>query len=522
MPMAVMPILMQIVNILYLANNIFLKIRIVLYLFPSVENKRINDIFNNEITESILKKNRLNFQPEIALKISGLLLIAYATFLYIIAPHFTYAADPSLQNTIQYVIVRMLIGVVYVVSVILFIKKKLLSNKNLLFVILIGIIARLILIPTVPILEDDFNRYLWDGAVAAKGYNPYKYTPKDFFDEKIPTDNTPERLYKLGKESGKILKLVNHPQIRTIYPPVAQGVFVLTYIIKPWSVPVWKAIIFLLDLIVLFLLFNVLKKLNLSKSLIIIYWWNPVLLHEFYSAAHMDIIMYPIILTAIIFYLNRKYIFSSGLFALSFGVKVWPVVFIPFVLKKIFRSKKKFLLAAFTSGIILILLSLPVILTKLDDSLGFVTYSKNWTNNEAFFQLVNQAVKGFIKLFNIHYYCSLCVARWLTLGGYSIFIIYLLSRKIDDNKQFVYSLFLVVSVLYLISPTQFPWYYTWVLPILVLNPRLSFILYAVLLPFYQLKYYYPYLIWVEHIPVILLFILELYSKKIANFLEIKS
>jgi len=468
-----------------------------------------------------LRKNRLNFQPEIVLKLSGMLIIAYAIFLYIIAPHFTYTANPSLHSTIQYVIVRMFIGTVYVVSVVLFIKKNILNSKNLLYVIVIGIIARLILIPTVPILEDDFNRYLWDGAVTAEGFNPYKYVPKDFFEEKSSTPNTPEQLYKLGKESGEILKLVNHPQIRTIYPPVAQGVFTLVYFIKPWSVPVWKAIIFLLDLIVLFLLFNLLKKLNLSKSLIIIYWWNPVLLHEFYSAGHMDIIMYPLILAAIIFYLNKKYVLSSGMFALSFGVKVWPIVFIPFVLKKILKNKKKLFLALFSSGVIVILLSLPVILTKLDDSLGFVTYSKNWTNNEAFFQLVNQAIKGFLKLFNIHYYCSLCVARWLTLGGYSIFIIYLLNRKIDNNKHFIYSLFLAVSVLYLISPTQFPWYYTWVLPILVLNPRMSFIIYAILLPLYQLKYYYPYLIWVEHIPIIIFFVLEFYSKKIANFLEVK-
>jgi hypothetical protein len=468
-----------------------------------------------------VKKNSSYLSTENILTLCGLLIVGYAIFLFVISSHFTYAANPSLDNTIKYVFIRILVGLIYIVAVIIFLKNISISKKKVWFVIIVGIISRIILVPTVPILEDDFNRYLWDGAVTANGYNPYKYAPKDLFNPSQSSGNTTTELYSLGKESGKVIKRINHPHIRTIYPPVAQGVFVLTYIIKPWSVPLWKTIILFLDILVLVLLFILIKKLGLNRNLIIIYWWNPILLHEFYSAGHMDIIMYPLILGAIIFYIDKKFIAASNLFALSFGVKVWPIVFIPFVLKRIFKDKRKFLLAITSSGLIILLLAFPVILTKLDDSLGFVTYSKNWTNNEAFFQLVNVMVKSAIKFLDIHYYCSLCATRWLILLGYFTFIIYLLNKKIDNNRQFVYLLFLTVSVLYLISPTQFPWYYTWILPLLVVIPRLSFVLYAAFLPLYQLKYYYPFLVWVEHIPIILFFILELQNKKIANFLEVK-
>ena len=36
-----------------------------------------------------------------------------------------------------------------------------------------GLAARLILFSSEPILEDDYQRYLWDGAVTASGLNPY-------------------------------------------------------------------------------------------------------------------------------------------------------------------------------------------------------------------------------------------------------------------------------------------------------------------------------------------------------------
>ncbi|MCP5063628.1 MAG: hypothetical protein GY936_14370 [Ignavibacteriae bacterium] len=96
--------------------------------------------------------------------------------------------------------------------------------------------------------------------------------------------------------------------------------------------------------------------------------------------------------------------------------------------------------------------------------------------------------------------------------GFASFVLYLSITSTNDNKQFIIKSFLLITIMHLISPTQFPWYYTWALPFLVLNPRLSFIVYAAFLPLYQLKYNYPFLIWVEHIPIVILFIVEL-SKK---------
>ena len=94
-----------------------------------------------------------------------------------------------------------------------------------------------------PILEDDYYRYLWDGAVTANGHNPYAYTPDDinYFtgDREVPDD-----LAALAQDSGQFAYRVNHGELGTVYPPIAQLAFALAHKISPWNIHAWKLILF--------------------------------------------------------------------------------------------------------------------------------------------------------------------------------------------------------------------------------------------------------------------------------------
>ena len=77
-------------------------------------------------------------------------------------------------------------------------------------VVLVALLARLAFLPVAPALSDDYHRYLWDGRVQLAGINPYRYAPQDArLDEVVFA----------GRE------LVNHPHLRTPYPPLAQALF---------------------------------------------------------------------------------------------------------------------------------------------------------------------------------------------------------------------------------------------------------------------------------------------------------
>ena len=73
------------------------------------------------------------------------------------------------------------------------------------------------------------------------------------------------------------------------------------------------------------------------------------------------------------------------------------------------------------------------------------------------------------------------------------------------------------------GPTQFPWYFLWMLPFLVVVPRFSLLLLTSMLPLYYLRYYLEpmgrldifndYVVWVEFVPVWILIVLESTRKK---------
>jgi hypothetical protein len=451
----------------------------------------------------------------------GLSIIGYAIFIYLISPEYTYQAAPAQNEVRTYAYIRMIVGLIYTISVVLVIRKRLFNRKFLIYSFAVGLVARIILIPSEPILEDDFNRYLWDGAVTASGYNPYEFPPELL----TLRDSSGILKYKdlndLADSSEEIIGRINHPQIRTIYPPLAQGMFTISYLVKPWSVTVWKSLLFILDLIALYLLIILLRKTDKPAVLSIIYWWNPILLHEIFNAGHMDVIMYPFILLGLILFFKDKFVSSASMFALAAGGKIWPIIFLPFVFKKIIRNKKMLVLGSVIVFFIISIILLPIAVSKIDNSLGFVTYTKNWTNNESVFALINLLVKEIINLFKINYHCSLCITRWLIFIFYSIFIIKLLFNYNGGRKELICLFYYLIAVMFMISPTQFPWYYTWILPILVLNPRLSFIAYAVLLPLYQLRYSRPYLVWVEHLPIVILFVVEYFNLRVRSFLAIE-
>jgi len=59
----------------------------------------------------------------------------------------------------------------------------------------------------------------------------------------------------------------------------------------------------------------------------------------------------------------------------------------------------------------------------------------------------------------------------------------------------------IVGAAFLLSPTQFPWYWLWCLPLLTLGPSLPLLLYTALLPLYYVQSLTPLVYWIEHLPV---------------------
>ena len=87
-------------------------------------------------------------------------------------------------------------------------------------------------------------------------------------------------------------------------------------------------------------------------------------------------------------------------------------------------------------------------------------------------------------------------------------------NSVETGRRFLF----VVSALFLLSPTQFPWYFLWMLPFLSILPRPSLLLLTPLLSLYYIRYYFQAkgmvhvhdngIVWLEFVPVWCLLIWE--------------
>jgi len=156
-----------------------------------------------------------------------------------------------------------------------------------------------------PVLEDDWYRYLWDGAVFATTGNPYDQPPGMFFGD----PDVPPRLQP-------ILDGINHPDVPTIYGPVCQVVFLISYWIAPGKLWPLKLMFIGADLVALGLLASMVKNIVarlftyqraapgllgwiVSNRLLLLYAWCPLLIKEVSFTAHPDILGIAFLIAAL-------------------------------------------------------------------------------------------------------------------------------------------------------------------------------------------------------------------------------
>lgn len=479
-------------------------------------NKSPDENSNNEST---LATNR--GKSDLVIIISGILLLICFSFIAYISPDFA-ANIPELEKPVLLLVVILIFSAVIYLFTVYKIPKANLRNKQLIWIIAIGIILRILMLFTAPILEDDYFRYLWDGAVTGNGINPYSYSPEQV----ITGVDVPEELIVLAEESGDIIYNINHPTVRTIYPPVAQAFFALSYWLDSWNLLTWKIILLVLDLATLSLIFNALGILKLPNSFVLIYWWNPLLLKEIFNSGHLDILVFPFVLSSLILASQNKYIRSTFSLIIGLGIKLWPAFLLPVIIRPILSKPKQLLSVLVLAAVSIGILFLPIYLSGLDSSSGLIAYGQSWQNNDSIFRLLIYISELTLDLLGYETFHKYSVARYLVIALIALWILFVTFGKSFKSQDLFSKSLYIIAFAFLVSPTQFPWYYTWLIPLLAIKPRLSLLLLTALLPLYYLRYYFEprgqleiftnIVIWIEFVPV---WVLLLWEWKKGNILK---
>ena len=259
--------------------------------------------------------------------------------------------------------------------------------------LLLGMGLRLMFFDSTPVYENDFKRYLWDGAVTATGENPYRFSPNEIHKAGKPGATSIPDLTHLAIQSNKaghITSSINSQTLTTIYPPAAQAVFAAAYWIapyKPWGL---KLVFLLIEIIGGLALLAGLRARGLPLIWSAAYWLNPIIIFTTYNGIHMDVLLVAPILGALLV-VGRHPFRAAILLSIAGSIKIWPLLLAP-VLFRGWRHRPAIYIgvAVLVGGLTLV--SLAPMLLSLNEKSGLATYSATWTNSSFIYPGIRDAI----------------------------------------------------------------------------------------------------------------------------------
>lgn len=426
----------------------------------------------------------------------GLLLIAAMLAIALLSPGLSLDAPTDPYRVIGYVGIMFAAGLVQLLWLAC-LRHSPGSMRTLLWIGFVGLMMRAIIWPSTPILENDFYRYLWDGAVTAAGHSPYTVAPSDL----VHSDLAP-----LAADAQAIVDRINHPHLRTIYPPVAQGMFALAHQIAPLDYLGLRALWLVLDGLVGLILLLALRRLGQPQSWVMIWWACPLLVAQVGNDLHMDVLVAMLVTASILAAISQRHFLGAILLALAVGTKLWPALLLPLLMRQAGLRRGAMACAIFCA--IVAMLAWPVLDAGLDEQSGFTAYSENWINNEGLFRLQYNFWQWLCPMLPIEGCDAGRITRLITAWLMGLFALGAAVRPISDGRDLAHRALLIACVLFILSPTQFPWYFVWVLGLLALSPRWSLLIYPTLLCGYHLQWLWSGVVWLEHGPVWLMLLIE--------------
>ena len=421
--------------------------------------------------------------------LGGLLTVAFGVALTAFSPRFGYAYEVGAMPVPWLVAGLVLAGLVYVLCLPQLIADSLACDRREVRVILAcivaaGLAARLVLFASEPMLEDDYQRYLWDGAVTASGHNPYAMSPQE---ARAQSD----ALRELARDGGEVVRRINHPELRTVYPPVTQAAFALAYLVGPWSLAAWRSVILLFDLATLALIVLLLREAGRSPLWSALYWWNPIVIKELFNSAHMEAVVLPFVLLALWLALRRRPLASVSSLAFAVGAKLWPALLLPLLVRSYGQADRRmFVNAVVLFAAIVAALMLPLWLGGLDRQSGFAAYFSSWQTGSALFPALDRATAAVLSWLALPSEMSGLLARGIVALCLVVVTVLVSLKPIANADDLLGRASLVVAGLVLLSPAQFPWYAVWFAPFLAFRPWAGFLLLAATFPLYYLDFYF--------------------------------
>ena len=313
-------------------------------------------------------------------------------------------------------------------------------DVSLLVVILYAVAFRALGVGAFPILEDDIYRFLWDGRQTVEIGSPYSEPPSRYFEDET-----------LSERWRDILGGINHPDVATVYGPVAQYSFAFSYLIDSGAVWPLQLLVSLFDLLLIVLL----AKITTTRNLLL-YAWSPLIMKEFAFTAHPDVIgAFFLVLGVVLLRSNRAWVAGCS-FAAALGIKIIAIVAIPLLIRFNWRAWIAMLGT-------MVILALPFGLANAWLPEGLKQMSQAWAFNAPIHLLFIES----------EYYTVIKAALTLALAVSLLMLFYreIRSQEGPVSDKTIDRAILAFALLFLCSPVVNAWYLVWLLVLGAIRPR---------------------------------------------------
>jgi hypothetical protein len=316
--------------------------------------------------------------------------------------------------------------------------------------ILVGaVLFRVLLLNAPPDLSRDVWRYLWDGRMIVHGYSPYVY---------VPADPVLVPLHDIVFSNARFRDIV------TNYPPGAELIFVLGYLLTPQSLLGMKSLFFVLDITTCLVLVRVLFKKRLDPRYVLLYAWCPLPIVEFAMQGHSDVL--AVFFLVLAFWSSQSEhtkgrMLTGFLLGMAVLTRLYPLLLLP-----AFLRRRDWAFLVMLGGTIL-LGYLPFLILGHGQAVGFfLKYASEQGGNDGILQHLLQQVSAILGVSTRTTILIEYGFDALLLLGVACVVLILRSRNRISTPV---AILFMLSTVFAISPHIYPWYIPVFLPWIALE-----------------------------------------------------
>jgi hypothetical protein len=319
------------------------------------------------------------------------------------------------------------------------------------WIVLGALAVRLVLLPAPFALSEDAARYHWDGKVLAAGINPYLHPP-----------NAPELEHLRVHEIDDLISERSNRTL-TVYPPLAELTFAAGYLLTPGSLLGLQLLWMLAELAAWLLAARELAAANRPRRRLMLLAWSPLLVFTGYLPGHVDLLTLPFVVAFLGAVRRDRPAVAGLMLGLAALVKPFPLLLFPAAVAELgLRRSLRF--AAALAAIVLVSY-LPFLSAGFGLVSSMVLMAEEWSFNGS----LAAGLDVFLPRGVAH------TVSW------SIFLL-LLAATFYLRRDFLSRCLLACAAFAICSPTLFPWYLAFFLPLLVLRPDPALLALTILAP----------------------------------------